>query len=199
MLGNPTIFLIFSLYVSYILACSKRQAEYGFVCVCNSSYCDTVPPLGDISDETLKLYYTSSAEPGFNVKEVTFNSAKDPNVFGIKVNSDETHQKIIGFGGAFTDAASINIKKLSEEAQQKLLESYFADDGIEYNICRVPLGSCDFSPRPYTLDDHDDDWTLEHFSLQPEDLDFKVSISFLTCLNLAYLLILLNDYERSSM
>lgn len=175
MLKNVTFLLIFSLYFTYIFSCSKREVEYGFVCVCNSTYCDTVPPLGDIFEQTLKIYYTSETEPGFNVKEATFNGTKNPDVFQIKVNSDVTYQKIIGFGGAFTDATSINIKKLPDEAQQKLLESYFGDDGIEYSICRVNLGACDFSPRHYTLDDVDDDRTLEHFALQPEDVDFKVT------------------------
>lgn len=176
MLRHRIFLLLLSLFFAKIFACSRREAEYGFICVCNASYCDIVPPLGDVTDQVLKIYYTGASDPGFNTKETTFTDVKNPDAFKIRVNADVTYQKIIGFGGAFTDAASINIKKLSDDAQQKLLESYFGDDGIEYNICRVPVGACDFSPRPYTLDDYDNDFTLEHFALQPEDTDFKVLI-----------------------
>lgn len=176
MLFKRIVFLIgLCLLLDQATACSPRQAEHGYICVCNGSYCDTVPPLGQITDQNLKIYYTGDTYPGWNVNEAQFSNNPDPSAFIIQVN-ENTYQTIIGFGGAFTDAASINIKKLSPEGQQKLLEAYFSDDGIEYNICRVPLGACDFSPRPYTYDDVDDDRNLDYFSLQPEDLDYKVTI-----------------------
>jgi len=39
------------------------------------------------------------------------------------------YQSIVGFGGAFTDAATMNIAALSEAAQHHLLESYFSPKG----------------------------------------------------------------------
>ena len=45
------------------------------------------------------------------------------------VNKTETYQEIIGFGGAFTDAAGINIASLSKGAQENLLKSYYSPDG----------------------------------------------------------------------
>jgi glucosylceramidase len=36
---------------------------------------------------------------------------------------------MIGFGGAFTDAAGINIKSLSDAAQQNFMQSYFGSNG----------------------------------------------------------------------
>lgn len=38
-----------------------------------------------------------------------------------KINTSKTYQKIKGFGGAFTDAAGINILSLSKGAQNNLL------------------------------------------------------------------------------
>lgn len=86
-----------------------------------------------------------------------------------------TYQKILGFGGAFTDAASINIHSLSEDARLKLLESYFSPNGIEYNLGRVPMAGCDFSNRTYTYNDKEFDVALTNFNLTWEDRDFKVS------------------------
>ena len=46
--------------------------------------------------------------------------------------------------------------------------------GIEYNIIRVPMASCDFSIRTYTYDDTHDDFQLHNFSLPEEDIKLKV-------------------------
>jgi hypothetical protein len=40
---------------------------------------------------------------------------------------------------------------------------------------RVPIGGADFSIRPYTYCDQEDE-SLESFALQLEDLNYKVSI-----------------------
>lgn len=92
------------------------------------------------------------------------------------VNSTKQYQKIYGFGGAFTDSATINMRSLSEEARQKLLEAYFSPDGIEYNMGRIPISGSDFSTRPYTYNDKEFDVTLANFNLSYEDIDYKVGL-----------------------
>ncbi|KAG8431733.1 hypothetical protein GDO86_020238, partial [Hymenochirus boettgeri] len=81
-----------------------------------------------------------------------------------------------GFGGAVTDSASLNILSLSQETQQNLLKSYFSEEGIGYNILRVPMASCDFSTRIYTYLDTAGDFKMESFSLQVEDTKLKIPL-----------------------
>lgn len=48
---------------------------------------------------------------------------------------------------------------------------------FRYNFGRVPMGGTDFSPRPYTyndLEDNETDVDLKKFSLQKEDLEYKI-------------------------
>lgn len=52
--------------------------------------------------------------------------------------------------------------------------SYFSKDGIEYNLCRVPIGGTDFSTRAYSYDDGMTDPLLDNFALANEDLLYKV-------------------------
>lgn len=47
----------------------------------------------------------------------------------LSVNPNVTYQTILGFGGAVTDAAGINIYNLSAAARQNLLASYYSQDG----------------------------------------------------------------------
>ncbi|XP_010150740.1 PREDICTED: glucosylceramidase-like, partial [Eurypyga helias] len=74
-----------------------------------------------------------------------------------------------------TDSAAINIQSLSKDAQNHLLRSYFSEEGIEYNLVRVPMASTDFSVRLYTYADVEGDFELKHFNLTEEDTRMKVS------------------------
>lgn len=49
--------------------------------------------------------------------------------------------------------------------------------GLKYTIGRVPMASCDFSTRVYSYDDVKGDFSLSHFALAKEDIDFKVTFS----------------------
>lgn len=52
--------------------------------------------------------------------------------------------------------------------------SYFSTDGIEYSLCRVPMGGTDFSTHGYSYDDGDADPELKKFNLTTEDFNYKV-------------------------
>ena len=74
-------------------------------------------------------------------------------------------QTILGFGGAFTDSASYVFSKLNKTLQIAVLNMYFSDKGLQYNMARLPIGACDFSLKHYTYDDTKDDVNLTHFSI----------------------------------
>jgi len=84
----------------------------------------------------------------------------------IDVSSRVTNQAIIGFGGAFTEAAALVYQGMSATNQEKFMEKYFdAEKGIGFTLGRVHINSCDFSPSPaqWSLDDVDGDFNLEYF------------------------------------
>lgn len=155
--------------------CNVRIYPNGQVCVCNSTYCDTVPEIGALQTDEYEIYTTSKDVLGFS--KFLGNFTIDDNVTAnIIVNISETYQTIIGFGGSFSDSTGININSLPSEAQANLLNSYFGENGIGYNVARVPVGGTDFSIRGYSYDDDvEEDLTLEHFQLQDEDLHYKVN------------------------
>ncbi|CAL1536498.1 unnamed protein product [Lymnaea stagnalis] len=143
------------------------------VCVCNSTYCDTVPSADRVSKGQFIVFTTSQDGFRFNKQILPASNVSKTNaIYYVKLN--ETRQTIIGFGGAFTDAAGINIAKLPSEAQDKLINSYYSKDGIEYTIGRVPIASCDFSTHPYSYDDFSQDLNLTKFSLASEDFKYKI-------------------------
>lgn len=92
----------------------------------------------------------------------------------IHVRLDQKFQTILGWGGAFTDSTALNVYNLSRSISQKLIESYFGAEGLQYNFGRVPMGGSDFSTRAYTYADVKDDFELKHWALAIEDTGFKI-------------------------
>jgi hypothetical protein len=81
----------------------------------------------------------------------------------IEIQSSRKFQKILGFGGAFTEASAVNFYKLPSAAQEKVLQMYFGSDGIGYTLGRIHINSCDFSLESYDFDSVAGDYELKHF------------------------------------
>jgi len=74
-------------------------------------------------------------------------------------------QIIQGFGGAFTEATTYNYSLLGEANRKQVMEGYFGEDGLRYNMARTHIHSCDFSLGNYTyLKDGDE--SLDSFSIE---------------------------------
>lgn len=85
----------------------------------------------------------------------------------LNVYEDIRFQEIVGFGGAFTEAASSTLDKLDEETRREILHLYFSPvDGLGYTLCRTHINSCDFSLGNYAYDETDGDIELKDFSIE---------------------------------
>lgn len=158
--------------------CVPRTYEFSsFVCVCNSTYCDEYDPVEVLASGTVLVETSDLESQRFVRTQANVYKAKEQDNAGIIINVDPSveRQTIFGFGGAFTDAAGINIASLSEESQGLLINSYYDVNGLDYNIGRVNLGGCDFSDRPYTYaDTPGENSPLEFFNLTVDDLVYKI-------------------------
>ncbi|XP_075321710.1 lysosomal acid glucosylceramidase isoform X2 [Odontesthes bonariensis] len=155
---------------------AKNFGHGSFVCVCNSTYCDsvgsvTLPPLGQYSS-----YLSSMAGSRLKAGHGQVQEKSSGAGLRLTVVPFQKYQRIRGFGGAMTDAAAINILSLSDGAQEQLLRQYFSNEGIGYRIVRIPMASCDFSTRLYTYADTPGDYNLDNFTLAPEDIDMKIPL-----------------------
>ena len=57
----------------------------------------------------------------------------------INVYPQVKYQTIDGFGGAFTEASAHNYMAMSEAKKAEMIEAYFGEDGLKYNIGRVRI------------------------------------------------------------
>uniref|UniRef100_A0A7M4E4W8 Glucosylceramidase n=1 Tax=Crocodylus porosus TaxID=8502 RepID=A0A7M4E4W8_CROPO len=77
--------------------------------------------------------------------------------------------------GNFLMYESSKAGKRLERSEGRVQRSLTAP-GIEYNLVRVPMASCDFSVRLYTYADVRGDFALKHFNLTEEDTKMKIPI-----------------------
>lgn len=163
-----------------VYSCLERETTFGKVCVCNSTYCDTIPEVLKLNSGEYQWFRTSADQLGFNSTNGTLaETSSSLSVGTIKIpDLNATEQTILGFGGAFTDATGINVKNLSNATQEVWLKSYFGEEGIQYSIGRVPIAGTDYSTRGYSYCDEEDE-SLDKFSLESEDLLYKVIFSLL--------------------
>ncbi|XP_050610192.1 lysosomal acid glucosylceramidase isoform X2 [Macaca thibetana thibetana] len=157
--------------------CIPKSFGYSsVVCVCNATYCDSLEPLTFPALGTFSRYESTRSGRRMELSTGTIQANRTGTGLLLTLQPEQKFQKVKGFGGAMTDAAALNILALSPPAQNLLLKSYFSEEGIGYNIIRVPMASCDFSIRTYTYADTPDDFQLHNFSLPEEDTKLKIPL-----------------------
>ncbi|XP_068024984.1 lysosomal acid glucosylceramidase [Melanerpes formicivorus] len=157
--------------------CSPKYfGRDAIVCVCNATYCDALDPVVLPARGTYIKYESSKAGKRLERSEGSFQRSLQAPDLVLTVDTTQRYQKVKGFGGSVTDAAAINLLSLPEAAQDHLLRSYFSEEGLEYNLVRLPMASCDFSLHAYTYDDVPYDYELRHFRLRDEDTKLKIPL-----------------------
>lgn len=172
--------------------CVPRKFTTGIVCVCNSTYCDSLifdPPsnIGEIlivsSSKHGLRFKKSTAKFGnksFDIVDYAFveeNRISDKFYFNpksiITVDQSQRYQKIIGFGNAFTGAVSYHLNTIPH-IREHICKSYFSNEtGLNLNILRIPIGGCDFDFEPWAYNESpQNDRKLSNFtSLDRRDLE----------------------------
>ena len=56
--------------------------------------------------------------------------------------------------------------QMDKEERRKLLRYIYTEEGLDLNVARIPVGSCDYSAEIYTYDDVPQDTELKHFSIE---------------------------------
>lgn len=87
----------------------------------------------------------------------------------LNVYPEAIKEEIEGFGGAFTESSGYNYSNLSKQGQKELVEAYFSEEGLKYNLGRSHINSCDFALSNYAAVTEEGDKDFEGFTLEREE------------------------------
>jgi glucosylceramidase len=107
------------------------------------------------------LQWTTTRERPWQTQSLRAGSQEPVNL----ALTGETAQTMLGFGGCFNELGWDALGLLPEAEQKRILESLFADDGCRFSFCRLPIGASDYAREWYSLNEHRDDYEMEHFSI----------------------------------
>ena len=86
----------------------------------------------------------------------------------VNVYPDVTYQTMRGFGGAFTESAAHNYVGMSDARKKEMIQAYFGEGGLRYNLGRLHMGSCDFALGNYAYVEEGDE-ELKTFSIAHDE------------------------------
>jgi glucosylceramidase len=93
------------------------------------------------------------------------NRADAPHELAIRL--DRRQQTIEGWGGCFNELGWVALQSLKPGIRDEVLRNLFAPGvGLNFTICRMPVGASDYATNWYSLADTPGDFELEHFSLE---------------------------------
>lgn len=180
--------LIFGTAHAQAPACDLLRLDNGFVCRCNATYCDEIEQAPPLADNFAIVYTTNEGGqrlrlgilPAFFEDDDTANADTAKATIDISFDGT-THQEVLGFGGAFTDATAGVLSALNADAQRRFVSAYFSrKGGARYSMGRVPLGGSDFSTEPYSYSNTPGDFNVSDFVLRDdrgiEGEDYKLEL-----------------------
>ena len=83
----------------------------------------------------------------------------------LRLNPSVKFQQILGFGGAFTDAACYTFNRLPPPAREQLFHQLFHPSEMGLSVGRICVGASDYSTKLYSYDDGEPDPNLTRFSI----------------------------------
>ncbi len=111
---------------------------------------------------------TTSAEKRNSESSILWQATPSPTQViadTIVVEPNKKFQKILGFGGAFTDSACCMFDQMSTVERGKLFHELFAPTALNLNLCRTCIGASDYATHLYSYSDGEADPDLKHFSI----------------------------------
>ncbi len=105
-------------------------------------------------------------EQWVDMEELSLLDEYDGQRIHVTIDQSSKKQEIDGFGGAFNEKGWEALLLLSPEERDEVIKELFdPESGAKFNICRVPIGASDYATSRYTLNEVENDFDMENFSI----------------------------------
>lgn len=87
----------------------------------------------------------------YETQSISFSPISNSTEFNvINIDSSQNFQTLLGFGGAFTESTGYALNTVKKNVYDNIIDEYFSKDALNYSLCRLPIGSSDFSLDSYS-------------------------------------------------
>ena len=107
-------------------------------------------------------------------KDAATTSLASESKWDVEAQLEKPLQTIEGFGACFNELGWAALSALEDKDKDAIFRELFAPGvGLNFKICRTPVGANDFSRDWYSYDETPEDFALEHFNIS-NDLETLV-------------------------
>jgi glucosylceramidase len=93
-------------------------------------------------------------QPWVTQKNAALSTNRDDAPYDLEVRRDKRQQTIDGWGGCFNELGWTALQPLSSESRAEVLRNLFSPGvGLNFTLCRMPIGASDYATNWYSLDD----------------------------------------------
>jgi glucosylceramidase len=122
---------------------------------------------GDSSD--IRSYTTAGNKRCAEATPLAWHTADNSAGKGtVQLDFGEKKQEILGFGGAFTDAACYTFNSMPEPEREKVFHQLFSPSEMNLSVSRICMGSSDYSTHVFSYDEGEPDPDMKRFSIAPD-------------------------------
>jgi len=92
---------------------------------------------------------------------------EDIPIVQLSIDFENPAQSVDAFGACFSELGWIALSRLDRRDRESALRVLFdPDDGAALSYCRMPIGANDFAESWYSHNEVEDDYAMEHFSIE---------------------------------
>ena len=117
------------------------------------------------TNSKVSLVSTTSNEPWVKVASVNLEKADTSKRFDLIISTSEKTQVIDAFGGFFNELGWDAFKMLDSTKKAEVLKGLFTPDGLNFILCRMPIGANDYARNYYSLNDSASDFEMKYFNI----------------------------------
>jgi glucosylceramidase len=114
----------------------------------------------------IEVFVTDASRRHQHASSLRWNESRTSTpTASVTIDPTAKAQPILGFGAALTDAACYVINQLSPGPRSALLNELFSRQEMEFSVCRICIGSSDYSRSMFSYDEGEPDPDLTRFSI----------------------------------
>jgi glucosylceramidase len=132
--------ILTTLLIVFTISCKKSPEQFRYV---------TSNPHGGMWQETtLPLMH-----------------AEHQGILLIEIDMGKKLQTVDGFGACFNELGWDALNMLPDTSKSEIIETFFTEEGFNFNICRVPIGANDYARDWYSLNETEGDFEMVNFNI----------------------------------